>query len=58
MGDAVDLFTSGLPVYSFVKDITESAAKALGADADTARAIGIAAGTTASVTTVISTGCP
>jgi hypothetical protein len=58
MSDSVGIFTLGLPVYNFVKDIAESAAKALGADADTAKAIGVAAGATASITTAVSVGCP
>jgi hypothetical protein len=58
MSDACDLISGGLPVYTITKDIVETVAKGCGMDPDDAHRLGVTAGITMSVTTVVTTGCP
>jgi hypothetical protein len=58
MSDALDILSSGLPVYSFTKDVVTAVAKRCGIDDDDAHAIGVAVGAGVSVTTALTTGCP
>jgi len=58
MSDASDVISCGLPVYSITKDIVETIAKGCGMDPDDARALGMAVGASASITTAVIVGCP
>lgn len=47
-----------LPVYGFTKDVTEVIARKCGMSDDSARALGIVTGATASIFTACTTGIP